>query len=521
MRVFFVCMGSALRVYHKLSQILCENTNCEMISFSVTDKVFSQKYLDEFGPIDVNGEIIKEWEIVQKGRIRQTSPEEISVWENRLGIPSLWPAIVADRRTYMGRMCKSRQDYKPYFSFKEMQGIAIEAAETYWNAFQRQKPQVVVGFSPATFEALIIYWISKALGIPYMTIRSTKIGNYVKFGQDPLDKNHDSIQLRYQEYYQGEETECLDIAKHYFTEAISKGLEYEGVLVQKQGPTFVQALGEFLIRGPWSVVQEVRSILLDKGFDTHRPPILATTWESTLGNYFRKLASINVIKPVLIPLSSLAENGVPYYFYPLHAEPEIATSVFARYHMNQIEVIRNIAQSLPMGAILLVKEHPRSWGWRKPGYYKKLAEIPNIRFVRTETPTHLIISHAKAVIILVGFIGLEAAFQKVPVIALENSIISLLPDNMVRIVSNMEMFSQEVISLTEDYQWDPKALISLIAALMHESVPIDLWSTLLKKGNRKRGTGAEEIARDVEQQYLELANYFLKKATELIKHNGV
>jgi len=516
MRLFFVSTGSAIKIYHTLSQMVCDETKCEMISFSVSDKNFSQTYLDQFGPIDVNGEVIKEWEIVQKGRIRRPSPKEISYWEDKLGIPSFWPAIVADRRTYMGRLCKTRQDYKPYLSFSEMQGIVVEAAETYWNAFKRLKPQVVVGFAPSTFEALIIYWVSRAQGIPYLTMRSTKIGNYVKFGVDPLEKNLDSIQLKYQDYYQGDETAYLEKAEDYFNEAITKGLEYEGGLVQKRGPSFFQTLGEFILHAPWSLYRDARDKILGSDFDTHRPPILATTWELTFGKYLRKRASHNAMKPATIHLSSFSQNEVPYYFYPLHAEPEIATSVSARYHMNQIEVIRNIAQSLPMGAVLVVKEHPRSWGWRKSGYYKKLAEIPNVRFVLTDTPTHKIISHAEAVIILVGFVGLEAAFQKVPVIALENSIISLLPDKMVRVVSNIETLPLEIISLPKEYQWNQKALISLIAAVMHESVPIDLWSTLLGKGIRKRGTGTEENARNEKQQYQELKNYFLEKVANLI-----
>ena len=48
-----------------------------------------------------------------------------------------------------------------------------------------------------------------------------------------------------------------------------------------------------------------------------------------------------------------------FAFYPLHSEPEVAIQVLAHpYHKNQIELVRNIAASLPFGMPLIIKEHP-------------------------------------------------------------------------------------------------------------------------------------------------------------------
>ena len=50
----------------------------------------------------------------------------------------------------------------------------------------------------------------------------------------------------------------------------------------------------------------------------------------------------------------------------------MSLSVQSRSYLNQIEVVRNIAQSLPVGWQVLIKEHPASMGRRPVSYYQKL-----------------------------------------------------------------------------------------------------------------------------------------------------
>ena len=67
-----------------------------------------------------------------------------------------------------------------------------------------------------------------------------------------------------------------------------------------------------------------------------------------------------------------------HIFFPLHAEPEIATTLFSDQTDNQIELIRNVSLQLPAEYKLLVKEHPRCIGRRPKGYYQKILRIPNV-----------------------------------------------------------------------------------------------------------------------------------------------
>ena len=58
-------------------------------------------------------------------------------------------------------------------------------------------------------------------------------------------------------------------------------------------------------------------------------------------------------------------SNSPYFFFPLHFEPETALDLFAPFFRNQLTLIEYIHQSLPFGYKLVIKEHPNMFGQRK------------------------------------------------------------------------------------------------------------------------------------------------------------
>ncbi|TAK13450.1 MAG: hypothetical protein EPO32_05135 [Anaerolineae bacterium] len=210
-------------------------------------------------------------------------------------------------------------------------------------------------------------------------------------------------------------------------------------------------------------------------------------------------------------MADLEKNGQPYAFFPLHAEPEIATSVLARNYMNQIEAVRNIAHSLPMGMRLMVKEHPRSWGLRTPGYYRRLSEIPNVVFVDVDESTDRVVRSAAVVVVLSGFIGFEAALAGVPVVVLGRSFVTYLPPSMVRKVDALDGLPQAMQDLMQNYAVDEDALTALVAAIIADAVPANLWSELLGKAGREHGTAAEGADRSQQEQIRLMAEYLLRR----------
>ena len=61
-------------------------------------------------------------------------------------------------------------------------------------------------------------------------------------------------------------------------------------------------------------------------------------------------------------LDKYSLNNIPsdekYVYFPLQFEPERTILISAPYYTNQLELIKNIARSIPVDYFLYVKEHP-------------------------------------------------------------------------------------------------------------------------------------------------------------------
>jgi hypothetical protein len=111
-----------------------------------------------------------------------------------------------------------------------------------------------------------------------------------------------------------------------------------------------------------------------------------------------------------------ALSGRPFAFYPLQYQPEASTLVHASYFDNQLEVVRNLARSMPGGWDLVVKEHFFMAGQRPLRVYRELERIPNVRLVAMSIPTNKLIQEAAVVTVITSTCGLEASLIGRPVV---------------------------------------------------------------------------------------------------------
>ena len=77
------------------------------------------------------------------------------------------------------------------------------------------------------------------------------------------------------------------------------------------------------------------------------------------------------------------DYNVPFAYFPLHVDMERPLLIGAPFFTNQIEVIRHIIKSLPVGIRLYVKESPAAITreWRKISDYKEILNIPNVTLI--------------------------------------------------------------------------------------------------------------------------------------------
>jgi hypothetical protein len=111
-------------------------------------------------------------------------------------------------------------------------------------------------------------------------------------------------------------------------------------------------------------------------------------------------------------------SGRPYAFFPLHYQPEATTLVHGSYFENQLETLRNVSRSLPVGWDLVVKEHFYMRGARELGFYRRLRELPNVRLVPFSTPTNKLLAGADITVVIASTCGLEAGLIGRPVVML-------------------------------------------------------------------------------------------------------
>ena len=137
--------------------------------------------------------------------------------------------------------------------------------------------------------------------------------------------------------------------------------------------------------------------------------------------YFRK----KFIDNNLNQNPSFKEN---FIYFPLHIEQEVSLLNYAPYYLDQINVIKNIAKSLPINFQLFVKEHPsqKFRSWRKISIYKELLELQNVTLLHPSVNPEELLKNCKMVISISGTAAFESSFFNKPSIIFSDVIFSSL-----------------------------------------------------------------------------------------------
>ena len=97
----------------------------------------------------------------------------------------------------------------------------------------------------------------------------------------------------------------------------------------------------------------------------------------------------------------------------MHTEIERTLLITAPFYLNQIEIIKNIAKSIPINYKLYVKEHPLQGperNWRDTSFYKKIFSIPNVKLFHPSTSSELFMKNCELVVSVGGTSCFEAGF---------------------------------------------------------------------------------------------------------------
>jgi len=119
----------------------------------------------------------------------------------------------------------------------------------------------------------------------------------------------------------------------------------------------------------------------------------------------------------------------PYIYFPLGIVLERHILIDAPYYTNQVELVRHIAKSLPVGYRLLVKEHPvqASREWRTISEYKQILDIPNVTLIHPSFSDQELQKNSSLLISTAGGSAFEVTFYEKPSLIFGNAIYSYLP----------------------------------------------------------------------------------------------
>ena len=157
-----------------------------------------------------------------------------------------------------------------------------------------------------------------------------------------------------------------------------------------------------------------------KGFFRNRSRTIVNVIKYSISFAFRKKYNKIFIDK---KLNHELKKGEPFIYFPLQLEPERTIQVPAPYYTNQLEVIRNIAKSIPIGYRLCVKEHPAQKlnGWRSSSFYKEILKMPNVEMYHPSISNNIMIENCELVITITGTSGFEAVINQKPAIILANT----------------------------------------------------------------------------------------------------
>jgi hypothetical protein len=139
-------------------------------------------------------------------------------------------------------------------------------------------------------------------------------------------------------------------------------------------------------------------------------------------------------------------KGYKLYFFPMHTEPEISILNLSPEFNNSMELIAWLSKSIPANGIIVIKEHPMSYGVRSKHYYDRFRKMGNVVLAHPEISSLEWIRNSVLVSTITGTAGIEAVYYEKPVLAFgKYNIINNLPT--VRYANNFDSTNHAVHEL--------------------------------------------------------------------------
>lgn len=140
-----------------------------------------------------------------------------------------------------------------------------------------------------------------------------------------------------------------------------------------------------------------------------------------------------------------ALQGERFILYPLHKQPESSVDVLGDFYSDQLNLIKQIVRSLPVGYKLYVKEHSNAIGDRPISFYREVEKLPNTKLISPMADSFHLLKLTSLVVTVSGTMAYEAGLLGKPAITFSDMFFSKLPS--VRYCSAVRKLPEIIVEL--------------------------------------------------------------------------
>ena len=210
-----------------------------------------------------------------------------------------------------------------------------------------------------------------------------------------------------------------------------------------------------------------------------------------------------------------------FLLYTLQVEQEVGILLAAPFFLNQVELIKNIAKSMPIDHLLLVKEHPACYlrSWREINTYKELAKIPGVVLIHPDADSQELIKKSSLVLSITSSSALDAIFLEKPAIVFTDTGFSMIPD--VHRLKEIEKLP-DAIKSELDRKINPEHIEKYVQFIENNSFEYNLSSHGQEMGkflyNGERLVDIEISENNMQEYLTKTESRFIKLKNEYLKN---
>jgi hypothetical protein len=312
--------------------------------------------------------------------------EKLKKFENKYSIP-LRKIIYGERFFYK---------YNNYHTFtdNEIFSIIQQELEFYEKILDEIKPDYVFIRNPEYQDIQLFYEICKAKKISVLVLSFTRLSDRWTLSSDvdtpiSLDNLDEKIEIK-----------SFDDLKEFG----KKYSKIHDLYIPQQKSNLLQKM---------NVLKTVFFTFNSSNINNYRD-VGKTAWKAIVKRIELLLNSFFREQFLNKKAEKIISKNCPYAYFPLHFEPESIILARAEFYTEQISVIKNISQSLPIDMFLFVKEHPamKLVGWRNLNFYKTIMKMPNVKLIHPSISNETIIQNSTIITTIAGTTAIEAAFYE-------------------------------------------------------------------------------------------------------------